>query len=49
MDTFQRQPKRRFIMRFFEDEILSNILHAIAAIPFGLGMIAVATRLLQYA
>ena len=36
-------------MRFFEDEILSNLLHIIAAIPFGLVAIAVATRLLQYA
>ena len=27
-------------MRFFEDELLSNILHAIAAVPFGFAMIA---------
>lgn len=36
-------------MRFFEDELLSSILHAIAAIPFGLAMLVYLTPLLQYA
>ena len=36
-------------MRFFEGEPLSNILHAIAAIPFGFVVIGFATQILQYA
>ena len=36
-------------MHFFDDEHLSNILHAIAAIPFGFAMITVFTQLLTYA
>ena len=36
-------------MRFFESELLSNILHAIAAIPFGFIVIGFATQVLQYA
>jgi len=36
-------------MRFFEDELLSNILHAIAAVPFGFAMIAFFGQLLPYA
>jgi hypothetical protein len=36
-------------MRFFEDEHLSNILHVIAAIPFGFTMIALFSQLLQNA
>ena len=36
-------------MRFFElDERLSNILHAIAAVPFGLAMVAVTASLLVH-
>lgn len=36
-------------MHFFElDERLSNILHAIAAIPFGFAMVAVAASLLMH-
>lgn len=48
--VFRSTPTQKEIsMRFLENELLSNILHAIAAIPFGFGMIAVATQLLQYA
>lgn len=36
-------------MRVSEVELLTSILRAIAAYPFGLTVIAVATRLLQYA
>jgi len=35
-------------MNFFEDELLSNALHAIAAIPFGFAMLVYFTPLLQY-
>jgi len=35
-------------MRFFEDEFLSNVLHAIAAIPFGFAMLVYFTPVLQY-
>lgn len=36
-------------MRFFEfNDRLSNILHAIAAVPFGFTMIAIATSLLVH-
>lgn len=37
------------IAMHFEDEQLSNILHAIAAVPFGFAMIALFTQFLQYA
>jgi hypothetical protein len=43
----QHQPTE-IAMHFFEDEQLSNILHAIAAVPFGFAMVAVFTQLLQY-
>jgi hypothetical protein len=35
-------------MRYF-DEYLSNILHTLVAIPFGLTLIAVASQLLVHA
>ena len=36
-------------MRFLENDPLSNILHVIAAIPFGFVVIGIAAQFLQYA
>lgn len=33
----------------FQDEHLSNVLHAVAAIPFGFTMLAFVLQVLQYA
>lgn len=52
--VFVRQSGRiefwEFTMRFLDlDESLSNILHALAAVPFGLAFFVVAIRFLAHA
>lgn len=36
-------------MRFFENEWLSNLLHAVVAVPFGLAVIAIVSQVLVHA